>query len=177
MDRCPLPPLRSERLVLEPLVGAHADALWTGLAEPSLYSFVPGDPPADLESRRARFRRLETRRSPDGSEAWLNWAARLADGSDHVGLVEATVRPDRSALVAYFVFVPFARRGYGTEAVRESIRWLVSTGVHRFEARIATRNVASWRLVERLGFVRVGRLRDGWEKGAPVDDYEYVLSR
>lgn len=168
--------LHTPRLVLEPLVAAHADLLWPGFSDPALYAHVPGDPPEDLEALRARFRRLEERRSPCGTERWLNWAVRLADGPAHVGLVEATVRDDLSTLIAYFVFTPFARRGLGTEAVGEMIRWLARSGVHTFEATISTRNVASWRLVERLGFVRVGLRRGAWEKDGLVDDYDYVLA-
>ena len=42
--------------------------------------------------------------------------------------------------------------------------------LHRIEADIDPRNVASARLLERLGFVREGLLRDRWIVGGEVSD-------
>lgn len=166
--------LASARLALEPLVAGHADALFAILSDPALYAFVPGDPPASVASLRARYLRLEARRSPDGRERWLNWAVRLVDGP-YVGRVEATVQHDWRASIAYFVGTDFARRGYGAEAVAAVVHYLVDAlRVRGVEARIDTRNVASQRLVEHVGLrrTRVERNADHF-KGSSSDEFVY----
>lgn len=171
------PALRGPRLALEPLRAGHADLVFEGLSDDALYTYIPPLPPASVEALRARYQYLEGRRSPDGRERWLNWAARLPDGP-YVGLVEATVYEDGRASIAYFVFTSFARRGYGAEATARVVEHLVEDlGVREVEARIDTRNAASQRLVERLGFARVDTIRDADHfKGSSSDEYVYQWS-
>jgi len=148
-------PLRSERLVLEPLVEAHAEALFAGFSDPRLHTYIPTDPPASIDALRDRYRRLAKRTSPDGRERWLNWATRLAAQPIYVGLIEATVREDATASLAYFVFSEHARRGYGSESAGIVVDHLHrALRVRAVQANIDSRNLASIRLVERLGFIR-----------------------
>ena len=168
--------LRSPRLVLEPLVPAHAEALFAGFADPRLYTWIPTDPPASIDALRDRYRRLATRSSPDGRERWLNWAARLAEAPIYVGLFEATVRSDATASLAYFVFSEHARRGYGVEGAGVVVDHLFeSVRVRAIRANIDTRNLASIRLVERLGFVRESLvLQADHFKGAASDELVFL---
>jgi RimJ/RimL family protein N-acetyltransferase len=148
-------PLRTERLVLEPLVEAHAARLFASFADPLLYTYIPGDPPASIDVLRERYRRLEKRASPDGTERWLNWAARLVDAPSYVGLIEATAHADATASLAYFVFSAHGRRGYGVEAAGVVVDHLFeSHRVRTVRANIDTRNLAAIRLVKRLGFLQ-----------------------
>ena len=65
--------LRTARLILEPIVGAHADPMWDLLADPAIYELAHADaPPPSLEWLEQHYRSLESRRSPDGQVAWLN---------------------------------------------------------------------------------------------------------
>lgn len=146
--------LRAARLVLEPLVTAHAGLLCASFSDPLLYTFIPTDPPASIDALRRRYRRLEARRSPDGREQWLNRAMRLASAPIFVGLVEATMHADATASLAYFVFSDHARRGYGVEGAGGVVDHLFeSLHVRAVRANIDTRNLASIRLVERLDFL------------------------
>jgi RimJ/RimL family protein N-acetyltransferase len=110
----------------------------------------------DLDALRASLRAWESRRSPDGSEQWLNWIV-LDDRP--AGWVQATIRTD-DVLVAYAVLP--ARRGEGiaTEAVTAVTAWL-----HRehpvVTAYIADDNAASQQVARRCGFVRTDRTSGG----------------
>lgn len=172
----PEKPLETRRLLLEPLLFSHAAKLYEHLLDPRLYTFVPRDPPASPEALEERYRKLSTRRSPDGQEAWLNWAMRLRDGG-YAGLLEATVAMDRTAHVAYTVFVPYQRMGFAKEACGRLLRHLFEDwGVATIVAEIDTRNAASVALVEALGFGRVSFRADvDHFKGAPSDEYRYEL--
>lgn len=167
--------LETPRLVLEPLTGGHAPALFAGLGDDRLYRFIPQEPPVSLPWLAERYRRLEVRRSPDGSETWLNWAMRRRAGPGYVGLLEATVFADRTALIAYTVVVPHQRRGYAREGVARLIEHLFRDhAVAVVAAEVDTRNGASIGLLERLGFARVGeRVGADFFNGASSDEYRY----
>src|SRR5262245_56366218 len=82
-------------VTLEPQVAAHADAMFAVLSDPAIYEHENA-PPASADALRDRYRKLETRRSGDGRQEWLNWVVRLADG-ELTGYVQATVYPDEHA--------------------------------------------------------------------------------
>lgn len=170
--------MQTARLILEPLRATHADALFTGLSDPGLYRFIPQEPPVSAAALRAVFARRERGTSPDGSERWLNWAARLHSGV-YVGLFEATMRPDRTADIAYFVFAVHARQGYAKEACQAVVEHLLHDfGARKVGASMDARNAASIALAESLGLTRVGMTRDAdIFKGAPSHEYRYELSR
>lgn len=170
-------PLETPRLLLEPLRPEHAALVFEDLRDPALHELIPTDPPGSLAALEERYRRLATRSSPDGTEAWLNWVARLRSSKEPVGTIEATVYPDARAHLAYTVFRRFWRRGFAKEAcarVVESLR--ADSRVALFVIELDTRNVASIRLAESLGFERTGMKKDADTfKGSSSDEYRYEL--
>jgi len=165
--------LHTPRLRLEPQREQHAEALFPLLADPRLYEHVPLEPPASLPALRERLACLGARRSPDGSELWLNWVMVEARSGQCVGRVQATVRADRPVYLAYEVFPPHWRRGYAAEGCACAMRWLIEQlHVDGFVAEVDSLNAASLRLLERLGFERTafraaadtfkGRVSDEW---------------
>jgi [ribosomal protein S5]-alanine N-acetyltransferase len=148
--------LVTARLVLEPLVEAHADALYPVLADPRMCEFLDHAPPASLAALRERHRKLESRRSADGREHWLNWVLVPREGeSGAIGFVQASVQEDGSAWVAYEVACARWGQGFGTEATRAMVEHLgAHYGVVRYLATVDRRNQRSSRLLERLGFRR-----------------------
>lgn len=171
--------LETQRLALEPLRRSHAAELFEVLADERLYRFIPQRPPESLDALGARFARLETRRSPRGDEVWLNWAVRLRPEGRLVGRVEATLRQDRTAFLAYEIGVLFWGRGLATEACRRVVEALfVDFGAEVIVADVDTRNAASLRLLERLGFER-GAVTVGADhfKGSASDEVRYTMRR
>ena len=140
------------RLLLEPQTAAHAAEMYALLADPALYRHE-NEPPPSAEWLRERFARLETRRSGDGREEWLNWVIRLRDGGALAGYVQATVRADGSAAIAYVLGSARWGRGLATEAVRAMIGELAAHhGVRTLRAVLKRSNEPSLRLLQRLGF-------------------------
>jgi RimJ/RimL family protein N-acetyltransferase len=134
---------------------AHAEELFPVLAEAALYQFLDEEPPESVAALRQKLARSESRKSPDGSEHWLNWVVR--DGSRRVaGYVQATVAENLETNVAYVIGSAFWGRGVATEAVAQMLR-IVATefGVKRFIVVSERKNIKSIRLAERLGFVEV----------------------
>lgn len=165
--------LHTSRLRLEPQRPAHAEALFPLLADARLYEHIPQHPPPSLDALRERLTLLSMRRSPKGDELWLNWVVRDAADGNCLGRVQATVRSDAPAYIAYEVFPQHWQRGIATEACRRVLDWLIDElHVEHFTAEVDSLNTASLRLLERLGFQRVvlrtnadqfkGRSSDEW---------------
>lgn len=95
----------------------------------------------------------------------------------YVGVPEATVQEDRTALIAYTVFVPYQRTGLAAEGCGRLLGHLFDDyGVSVAVAEIDTRNAASIALVEGLGFRRVASVEGaGYLGGSFGDEYRYGL--
>lgn len=129
---------------LEPQTVAHADEMFAVLSDPAIYAFENALPPS-LDWLRARFAKLETRRSPDGCDQWLNWVVRLPT-SALAGYVQATVHPDGSAGIGYELTSVYWGRGLGRQCVRAMLRELtVSYGVTTVFAMAKRDNLRSVR--------------------------------
>jgi len=142
--------IRTPRLLLEPQVEAHAEEMFAVLSDPAIYEYEH-EPPASLAALRERFRLLESRRSPDGSQLWLNWVVR-AD-AEAIGYVQATVFADARAAVAYVFASRFWGQGYAREAVAAMLDFLREEyGVSVAVAVFKKANSRSRKLLHALGF-------------------------
>ena len=156
--------LATDRLVLAPMSVSDAAELHALLWSPDARTGTDDGPAASLRDVRARIRRWERRRSPDGSEIWLNWTLRLKDDQTAVGRMQATVT-DRWADVAWVIGQPFRNQGYATEAGRCIAVWLLDFfSVDEVRATIHPDNTASRRVATNVGLRRGGeRTSDGDE--------------
>src|SRR3982074_1655547 len=89
------------------------------LSDPAIYEYE-NQPPQSVEWLRTRFTKLESRRSPDARERWLNWVIRLPT-SELIGYVQAAVREDAGAAIAYELSSAYWGRGLASEAVEAMI--------------------------------------------------------
>ena len=142
-------------VVLEPQVAAHAEEMFEVLSDPAIYEFE-NVPPSSAEWLKKRFSKLESRVSPDGAEQWLNWVIRLPSGA-LAGYVQATIKQDGKAHIAYELASKFWRQGIGSAAVRAMLEELEVS--HRVSVCVATlkeQNYRSLALLHSLGFERSG---------------------
>ena len=143
--------LVTDRCSLEPQVEAHAAEMFSVLSDPAIYAFENAPPPS-LEWLQARFRRLEARQSPDGSQRWLNWVLRLPAGGV-AGYVQATVLEPGIACVAYELASAHWRQGLGSCAVGAMLAELASAEAVRLAlAVLKAKNFRSLGLLAHLDF-------------------------
>ncbi len=165
--------LHAGKCALEPQTVAHAEPMFAILIDARLYAYENA-PPASLDWLRTRFTRLESRLSGDSREQWLNWVIRLESG-ELAGYVQATVRGDGSALLAYVLGSAHWARGIAQLTVRAMMVELRDAyRVRRFLAVLKGANTPSRRLLERLGF-DVAPLQARY--GEAVDDDELCMQR
>ncbi len=158
--------LHGEHVVLRPLRVEDAPRLAELAADPEVARWWP-----DLDEREL-VRKAE--RKPDAAGF-----AMLHDGRT-VGLVqyhEELDREYRHAAIDLFIGTPFQNRGLGTDTVRTIARHLIDDrGHHRLTIDPVAHNARAIRCYEKVGFRRVGVLReyqrepDGtWRDGLLLD--------
>jgi ribosomal-protein-alanine N-acetyltransferase len=141
---------------LEPLTVAHAAELFPLFADGQIYRFIPDEPPVTVAALAERYRRLESRLSPDGSEQWPNWAISRRDDHRCVGYIQATIYPGGAADFAFVLGSSFWGLGLAKEASVAALRTLFSElEVTSVFATVDKRNLRSSGLLARLGFLGV----------------------
>ncbi|TDY22446.1 RimJ/RimL family protein N-acetyltransferase [Paraburkholderia sp. BL6665CI2N2] len=162
--------LSTPRLILRPLRYDDAQGLFAIWSDPEAMRYFPFRAMTSLDQATDRVsRKLKT----------------SADGQDFICVVE--LRATREVLGDCALFnaneqcrraeIGFSlkRKHWGNGFMQEAASALIEHGfgtlnLHRIEADIDPRNSASARLLERLGFIREGLLRDRWIVGDEVSD-------
>ena len=145
--------LRTARLVLEPIVGLHADALWPLFADPAMIRPGRDVVPPSAPWLAAHFGQLERRLAPDGSSACLRWAIRELAGGDYVGWAEAIAHADGTASIDAAITPSRRRLGLAAEALAAVIGQLGEhAAVHVVGALARPADDAAVSLLRALGF-------------------------
>ncbi len=172
MDPMPVstPTLHTARLRLRPVDDADADALFA-LHRSALVLRYWDAPPWSDRGRAEQFITASRRMAEEGTGTRLA-VDRRGDGTFIGWCSVSRWSPDyRSASLGY-CFDDFAwGHGYATEAARAVVQWAFDTlDLNRVQAETDTRNVASARVLEKLGFVREGTLREDCVVDGEVSD-------
>jgi RimJ/RimL family protein N-acetyltransferase len=169
-------PIATQRLRLEPLTAAHADAMFVPLQEDEIYRWISAAVPSSVEALRERWARNESRVSPDGREAWLNWAVQRRSDGVYVGKIDVSVDAASTATnVGYILFPAFWGQGLATEAVVAVVDHLIGVGVTRLVATVTAGNAASARVLTKAGFTFTRVIPENDViRGVSHDDEEYI---
>jgi ribosomal-protein-alanine N-acetyltransferase len=172
--------IETDNLRLEPIQVHHAIKLFDLLQSMELYRFIPHDPPKNIEKLENRYRRWAQRASDDGQEIWLNYAVYKPHDAEYVGTLQATIQNNEYAYIAYEVFPHMWRRGIAREGCVALLDLLLNGyKLKKIVAHTDTRNMASQRLLQSLGFQQTQTILGADEfKGSISDEYvfEYYLA-
>lgn len=117
----------------------------------------------------------------DRSRSRFQWVIERRQDRAPLGWVTLTVRSREHGIaeVGYTLAAQHHRQGFGAEALALLVeRAFGEPEIHRLEAVCSVDNEASWRLLERAGFQREGRLRAYYLiNGKRVDHYLYARLR
>lgn len=172
------PTLETERLRLRPCVDDDADDLFALQSNAHVLRYWDS-PPWDDRASAERFLARSTQMAQEGSGVRVA-IERVGDGAFVGWCTFNSWNPDfRSASLGYCLTEASWGRGYATEAARALLTWAFDTlDLNRVQAETDTRNVASARVLEKLGFVREGTLReDCIVNGDVSDSWVYGLLR
>jgi RimJ/RimL family protein N-acetyltransferase len=174
----PAPTLHTSRLRLRPFTDADADALFALHSNAHVLRYWDA-PPWRERARADQFLAACRRMADEGTGARL--AIERASDASFLGWC-ALVRwnPDhRSASLGYCLDEAAWGRGFATEAAGALLGWAFETlDLNRVQAEADTRNAASGRVLEKLGFVLEGTLREDCVVDGDVSDsWVYGLLR
>ena len=179
-------PVRTERLVLRPVRSDDLDAVWQIRRQPAVSEWLTSAP-ATFEEFRAKFenpkRFARTLSIERAAEPGLIGDLMIAveDAWAQTEIVEQA--KSTQAELGWVLDPQHQGHGYATEAVRAAIRiCFEDLGLRRVTAGCFADNVASWRLMERLGMRREeyalsdslhrsGRWLDGMAYGLLADEW------
>jgi Acetyltransferases, including N-acetylases of ribosomal proteins len=173
-------PLTTDRLRLRPFTRGDVDAVfdYRGREDVARYLF---DPPLSREecALAIQQRTSQTGFANEGDRIVL--AVEPLDTGQVIGEVSLIWRSveARQGELGWIFHPDFHGRGYATEATNAMLALAFGPAdLHRVFARCDARNVASWRLMERLGMRREAHF---WEhalfKGGWDEEFYYALLR
>jgi RimJ/RimL family protein N-acetyltransferase len=147
-------PLATERLLLREFRAEDAGDLFDYLSDPQTYRFEPGEP---IDRSQAANQAAGMAASPDF------WAVELKTSAKMIGQIYLKQIEPLELLtceLGYILSPAFQRQGYASEATRALVSHVLTAGgMHRVVAHCHPDNVASWKLLEKIGFRREGLLR------------------
>jgi [ribosomal protein S5]-alanine N-acetyltransferase len=172
------PTLVTDRLLLRPFTLDDGEALFALQSNAHVLRYWDA-PPWTERDRADRFIAACQAMAADGTGARLA-IDRISDGA-FVGWCSLTRwNPEfRSASLGYCLGEPAWGKGYATEAGRGLLHWaFTALDLNRVQAETDTRNAASARVLEKLGFMREGTLREDCVVNGDVSDsWVYGLLR
>ena len=174
----PTPTLRTSRLLLRPFTEADTDAIFALQSNPYVLRYWDS-PPWSERSRADRFIARCKQMEQEGSGARVA----IERGSDRVFIGWCCLvewNPDyRSATLGYCLDDSAWGQGFATEAADALLQWAFGAlDLNRVQSDADTRNTASARVLEKLGFMREGTLRENCiVNGEVSDSWVYGLLR
>ncbi|MBQ0890511.1 GNAT family N-acetyltransferase [Streptomyces sp. RM72] len=172
------PTLDTDRLRLRPFAEADADFLYALHSNAHVMRYWDS-PPWTERARAGRFLAMCRTMADEGTGVRVA-VERASDGALVGWCCLVEWNPDyRSASLGYCLDEAMWGRGYATEAAHALLTWAFGTlDLNRVQAEADTRNAASARVLEKIGFVREGTLREDCVVGGEVSDsWVYGLLR
>lgn len=156
------PTLESDRLILRPVTEEDATAVFLYASNPNLTRYTLFETHQSIEQSRWFV----------GSYAHSRYTAKEPDPlgivikEDPVGMIVGALgafwvsQPNGTMEMGYSIAEPFWGRGYIPEACKALIDYVFAEyAVERLQSRVFVENVASERVLEKLGFRKEGVLR------------------
>jgi RimJ/RimL family protein N-acetyltransferase len=171
-------PIETERLRLRPFRRGDVDAVadYRSLPEVAKY-LLDGPLSRETVTLAVQTRVAQTGFEAEGDKIFL--AIERKDGTPMIGEVSLILRDlnGRQGEIGYILHPAQQRQGLATEAAAAMLALAFEgAGLHRVHARCAVANVASARLMERLGMRREAHFRQhGVVKGAWDEEFIYAI--
>ena len=167
----------TKRLMIRPFTASDVADLHEYLSNPAIYKYEPGEP--------INFDRA-ARLSQERAATTDFLAMELMDSGKMIGHIYfKQIKPLelRTWELGYIVNPGYQREGYATEAVSSLLKMeFMEKHIHRVFAHCNPENLASWKLLERVGLRREGLLRRNifFRRGPTgeemwTDTYEYAI--
>lgn len=172
--------LRTPRLALRPFTLTDAPTFAEDRSDPEIARYQSWTTPFSLTAAEKLIGEMLTRSLPRPGE-WNQVAIAMSDDGTIIGdcAFQLFADDERQARIGFTLSRAFQGRGLATEAVRALVMHLLNgLGLHRVTAECDAENVASQRVLERIGMRREGHFVENvFFKGAWGSEYAYAILR
>jgi [ribosomal protein S5]-alanine N-acetyltransferase len=169
--------INTSRLLIRQFQAQDDTSLYEYLSDPGIYRFEPGEP---ISLEKVKEMTLERAQGNDF------WAVVLKSTQEMVGHLYFQQTEPRKLLTweLGYIFNPrFHNQGYATESAAALVRYgFDHFGIHRVVARCNPENIASWKVLEKIGMRREAFFRQNvFFRTAPdesplwLDTFEYAI--
>jgi ribosomal-protein-alanine N-acetyltransferase len=171
-----LPTLHTQRLTLRPIRPEDEQALFSIFSDAETMQFYGAEPHAVIERTRETIEHMKTAYE---SRKGLNWAVTFNGDETAIGSLSfhQFACKFKRVEVGYVINRTHWGHGIASEAVHAMLDFgFHDLGIHRVEAIIDDANIASSKLLLKLGFVFEGKLRERYLLGdTMMDEWMYGL--
>jgi RimJ/RimL family protein N-acetyltransferase len=171
-------PVETERLRLRHLVADDLAAMQAIESRPEVVRWLYWEARTQDDVRRALEHRIA--RARERPETGVTFGVEVLATGLLVGHISLTVEPHRQGEIGFIFNPDHQGHGYATEASAAVLAIAFEAyGLHRVFGRLEARNIASARVLEKLGMRREAHLRENeWVKGEWQSELVYaVLAR
>jgi ribosomal-protein-alanine N-acetyltransferase len=169
--------IETGRLIIRGFDSSDWRDLFEYLSDPDIYIYEPGEPTTPQQAKE-----LAQQRS-DGTDFWAVVLKQQGKVIGHLHFKQIEPHELLTWELGYIFNPAYQRCGCASEAALALVRYAFANyGTHRVVAHCNPDNVASWKVLERVGFKREGLLRKNvyFRKaadGTPLwtDTYEYGI--
>lgn len=168
------PELTTERLLLTKITSSDSESLYNLFSNPEVVKFYDLEPFTDTAQAEQLIALFESRYQ---SSAGIRWAIRMKTSGELIGTCgfNSWSEKMRNATIGYDLHPSNWNKGLSTEALSEILRiafaGMLSCGpLHRIQADTFPGNVASEKVLQKLGFKEEGVRRESiYVKGKYAD--------
>lgn len=174
------PPLETERLILRALTQNDLDFLFRHFSDPQIYRYLLDEDPVTTEAEAQEILDfyLPQHNLPQLDKPYNRWLITRKQDRQPIGTCGFHKWQQRHHLaeIGYDLEVASWRQGYMREALRAVLQHgFEAMGLNRIEAQVYPENIASLRLLERLGFQKEGLRRQSLYQAGKYYDH-WLLS-
>ena len=162
--------ITAPRLQMHRLARSDLEGLMAVNGDPQVTQYLPYKAWSTSADAEAWYLRMENLQK-DGTA--IQWVIARNDTLEPIGtcLLFRYEQASECAELGYVLARAYWGQGWMSEALRAAIDWIFgSTPLRRLEAYVDGRNAASSRLLQRIGFVAEGKLRERWLVRAELTD-------
>jgi len=168
-------PIETERLILRRYAAADVPQFIEFLCHPSVARIVVGVEATAMGVE--KYIEAQNALQPFEQDKHFDLVIERRRDGRLLGVVGMIRQAHKQGEIGWALGVAFRGQGYATEAARALMAYGFTTlGLHRISADTTGPNVASWRLMERLGMRREAHLREAeFRDGEWIDYYIYAI--
>lgn len=171
--------IQTSRLLIRSFQPEDYTALFEYLSNPVVYRFEPGQPISLEQAKELAKERAQ------GTDFWAVILKSTQEMAGHLYFKQIEPKAFLTWELGYIFNPAFHNQGYATESAAGLVHYgFEHFGIHRVVAHCHPENVASWRVLERIGMRREGTFRKNvffrrGEDGSPLweDSFEYAFLR